>query len=71
MPRYVVSHIDWFDHDLTSEIVEASDPVSAMKAHSKTKTYEWENQDGTPCETIEEMKQVAFDCDSMVNAIEI
>ena len=60
--RYAVSHIDWYDHDLTTVIVEAATVVEAMKAHPKAKDIVWEGS------TEAELKQDCFDCDCMIHA---
>lgn len=64
MPRYAVSHIDWLDHDLTTIIVEATDWQSALIMHPKA---DWLKEDIAPNTTLEECKQIAFDCDSMIH----
>ena len=69
--RYAVSHIDWSDDKLTTEIIEAPSDVVAIKLHFKCREYEWINQDGSPCTTQQEMKNVAYNYDSRVNAIPI
>lgn len=69
--RYAVSYINQSDFDLTTEIIKAPSDVEAIKLHSKVQEYEWINQDRSPCTTQQEMKYVAFDCDSMVNAVPI
>jgi hypothetical protein len=75
MSKFVVGHINWFNYDLKLEIVEAKDEMEAIKKHSEVKDFDWtrqgEDEQVRPCETIEEMQQTAFDCDSMVNVIKI
>lgn len=65
MPRFAVSYIDWFDHDLSTKIVVASDWRAALELHPKIAGTELEG------ETLEEVKTCAFDCDCMIEVVEI
>ena len=85
--KFVVGHIDWFDHELVLELVEAENEVEAVRKHSKVREMDWSVQDTLilverkeeedfysdlrPCASLQEMQRVAFDCDCMVNAIEV
>lgn len=63
--RWAVSHIDWFDHELTTIIVKAELWWQAAIQHEKIQLI------GLPISSLEEAKQAAFDCDSMINVVEI
>lgn len=66
MARYAVSYIDWFDHALTTLIVEADSIAKALQQHPKFSTLEIDyNKD------LEDIKHQAFDCDCMVECVEI
>jgi hypothetical protein len=73
MSKFAVAHINWYDHDLTIEIVEAETWHEALFKHT-----EWEphydvfedliNQGNF---NMEEWKQLAFDIDAMFDVVEI
>ena len=72
MKKYAVSHIDWFDYELSTLIVEANDWFEALNEHPKMSTFAepgegayWQN------DSIEANKKRAFDCDCMINVVEI
>ncbi len=72
MSRWVVSYINWFDNNLTSEIVEADSWHDAIFKHSavaKNLDPEW-HADLLKMDP-ENVKQAFFDCDSMIEAIKI
>ncbi len=66
MKRFVVSHIDWFDHELVSMIVLADDWRGAIAQHPKIATY-----DDWPVESLELAREHAFNCDCMIDCLEI
>lgn len=66
MKRYAVSHINWFDHDLTTVIVEADSVREALRQHPQIAAM------GDPIpEDLDEAKEWAFDQDAMIHAEEI
>lgn len=66
MPRYAVSYIDWFDHDLTTIIVAADTPEKALQLHPKIGEF-----DINYSMNMENIKQQFFNCDAMVECVEI
>lgn len=68
MKRFVISYISWFNYELKSEIVEAESVTEATRIALYRLT---DANDLDEYITVEQMKQFAFDCDGMVNAIEI
>lgn len=66
MKRFAVSYIDWFEHDLTTVIVEAVDIAHALQLHPKFSSFDIDYS-----ESLEGIKKQAFDCDCMVECIEI
>lgn len=64
--RFAVSHIDFFEHDLTTVIVSASNWYEALIQHPKIKP-----EFGYPDDSIESAKIHAFDMDSMIHVEEI
>lgn len=69
MKRYAVSHINWFDHDLTTVIVEADSVREALLQHPEIAAME--APDGSIPEDLDEAKEWAFDQDAMIHAEEI
>lgn len=67
MPRYAVSYIDWFDHDLTTIIVEADSPIRALQLHPKIATFDIDYSSNS----LEDIKRQALDTDCMVECVEI
>lgn len=64
--RYAVSYIDWYDHDLTTVIVEAKSALLALNKHPKIDDTLFDD-----CITVNDAKVVAFDADCMVESVEI
>ena len=67
MKRYATAYISFFDNALHMHIVEAENKLDAIRKVLAL------NNDGDigKGDTVEEIQQFAFDCDSMVNAIEL
>lgn len=65
MKRWAVSHINFFDHDLTTIIVHAENWFAAMNKHEGIKSFELPDTD------LDAAKAEAFNCDMMVNVVEI
>ena len=64
--RYAVSFIDWFDHDLTTVIVDAIDWRTAIPMHPKVDVFEIDYTG-----TMETVKRQFWDCDAMIECVEI
>jgi hypothetical protein len=61
--------INWFDNDLTSQIVDVDSIEDAMRyAFTELNGCEYPSDMD---QTVEGIKQYAFDCDGMVNALQI
>lgn len=80
MPRYAVSHIDWFEHDLTTEVVTAPDMFEAIKlspkafervSHVFNDSSEQFFSEPDNNKRLELLKQEAFNTDGMINVVEI
>ncbi len=65
MKRWAVGYIDWFEHDLSMMVVEAEDWASAIRLHPKVGEFDitWDS--------LESVKRQFFDCDAMVDCVEI
>ena len=81
MKNFVVGHIDFFNHELTLEKIQAETWQLAVIEHSK---YPYKGSDDSPMcrpeglretypdmEEDEAFRQACFDCDSMMSWIEI
>lgn len=78
MPRYAVSHIDWNDNELTTDIVEAVDMFEAIKKSPKACSqigYVFDEPGHVFHKTVGQSKQLkilkeeAFNGDGMINAV--
>ena len=67
MKKFAVGYINFFDNELIIEIIKAEDWFSALSNHSKFK----DNKMYLPNTSLEDAKVEAFNCDSMIDVIEI
>jgi len=68
---FIVAYIDWYTHELVLERIHAASWQTAAALHSK---YPWRNEaQGDPLTftSSDAFKQECFDCDCMMNWIEI
>jgi hypothetical protein len=68
MKRWAVAYMNYYENDLSIEIVRANDWASAISKHS---VLNCGNMADNLKSTLEDTKQRFFDCDSMVDVIEI
>ena len=82
MTLFAVSHIDWGNNGLVTEFHEAATWKEALRKHS---VYQGEYKESTVSEKQDDMnewfpgmpddqekaKQYAFDCDSMIEVVEV
>ena len=66
MKRYVVSYMNFYDNDISLELVEAVDWQSAVQKSKFSIDYVLEDT-----LNLEEAKQRAFDCDEVFSVLEI
>lgn len=70
MKRFVVSYIDWFNNDLHSHITNANNALEAIKTIA-IEQYGFDSASVEDIEDIEDFKNFCFDCDCMMNVIEV
>lgn len=70
MKRFVVSYIDWFNNELYSHIINADDELQAIKTIA-VEQYGFDSASVDSIENIEDFKGFCFDCDCMMNVIEV
>lgn len=70
MQRYAVRYANFFDNDLTVEIIEASDEREAILKHSGIPKDEWEDVPHV-VEGAEGLKQFFLDDEILVGVIAI
>lgn len=68
MKRWAVSFINWYDHDLSTVLVEAPTWQEALFMHPEVTKDAYEPQDLID---IEAAKIHSFDMDSMIEVIEV
>jgi len=71
MRQFAVGYINFYDNELTVEIVEADTEQEARWKHSKNDPTGWGDISGTDLMDRKEFKEWCFDCDMMVDVIEI
>ena len=74
MSRYVIAYISFFDNVLKQRVIRANSEYEALM---EALNYEWDQDDSyfkelrDDCPTPEDLKQLAFDSDSMISALKI
>lgn len=67
---YAVSYINWFDYELITEFHSGATWKEALVKHSKIGDSPF--NDGVPVpDTLEQMKQLCFDCDCMIEVKQV
>lgn len=69
MKTFVVAYTNFFDNDLTLEIVTADTPEEAIWKHSKLLDPCWKKTDAG--DNVEDIKQYLFNTDVLATVIEI
>lgn len=70
--HYAVSLINWWDHDLITEIVPGKDWKDALYQHSKMQGDKaWFTFEEADLFDLETAKTVAFDQDGMIEVVQI
>lgn len=64
MNKYIVAFISFHDNELTQELIEADSEVEAVKIKLGETLYGDET-------TLEELKSLAFDCESMISVYKL
>lgn len=65
MSRWVVGWISFFDNELKIALVEAATWQEAVRKADPPVLPEWKD------ETLEELRQLAFDCDGAFHMVEV
>lgn len=68
MSKYIVARINFFDNNLTQELVEAESDVEAVFT---LEPYLRDMLEEGELFTMERLKELAFDCNSMVDAFSL
>lgn len=71
LKRWACSYIDWYDNELTTKIVMAANWLDAFKLAYPTRYANITSSDESAPETLDQAKTNAFNCDSMVNVVEV
>ncbi len=72
MKKYCIAYMNYFDNIMTQEIVEAYFIENALhQALNKAGVILDDDKDFDYSKNEEQLKQLAFDCDCMVSAIEL
>lgn len=69
MKNYMVAFISFFDNEILMKKIEAEDKVATVKKYL-TEQYGYDFSDN-PDISLDEIQQMCFDCDSMVEVQEI
>ena len=69
MSKFAVGHIGYFNNNLIIEIIESENWKDALFLHSKMKSGDLDQS--WFGNTLEEAKCKAFDCDMMIDVIQI
>lgn len=69
MKKYVFSHISLFDNVLTSKVIESTLPMLTI-AMQELVCKGWELED-EGIKTLEDLKNFAFNCECMIEIIEV
>lgn len=69
MNKYVVSYVSFFENQILSKIIFADSKLDSMKKYLL-------EEEGSLCEldditSEEELKELCFNCDLLINSIEI
>lgn len=67
MKKFAVGYIDFYDNELTIEIIEAEDWYTALNSHTKLKSDECY----LSSDSLEAAKDIAFNDDFMIDVVEI
>lgn len=70
MKKYVFSHISFFDNIMTSKVIESdlSDLEVATQEFAGMTGFD---PSGESIQNLDDLKGFAFDCDSMIEIIEV
>lgn len=66
MKKFVVGYLNFFDNDLLMEVVSASSYEEAIMNCSYVREFDFPKDS-----TFEDMKDILFNCDIVISAIEI
>ena len=69
MKKFAVGYMNYFDYELIIEIIEAENWQDALWQHSKLKEDDWNKERFG--NTLNEAKIEAFNCDMLIDVVEI
>lgn len=70
MKKFAVGYIDFYDNELTIEIIEAEDWYTALNSHTKLKSMN-EDECYLSSDSLEAAKDIAFNNDFMIDVVEV
>lgn len=70
MKKYVFSHISFFDNVMTSKVIESDLDELTVATKEFTGMTGFDPSD-TPINNLDDLKCFAFDCESMIEIIEV